>query len=196
MKMENYSHSSHPHFHDSFAIFSRIFFVHYTKKVSSKSVKWVRSYMQRGVQTDRHTDKCSLSLGLGYATVVWKSQIKSHSTLWAKQATFTFWVGKSSIKMTKKVNFGEFLKSLRSNSVIRQVTFNRTKIDEKCQQMKSSYATFWVIFKHCERADWTLKHCIIEYTSRSAVYALDFLGKKLETLVFHQHVLLPHEEAL
>ena len=106
--------------------------------------------------------------------------------------------GQKFIKLTKKVNFGEFLKTwgLRSNSVIRQVTFNRTKIDEKYQQMKSSYATFWVIFKHCERADWTLKHCIIEYTSRSAVYALDFLGKKLETLVFHQHVLLPHEEAL
>ena len=45
-------------------------------------------------------------------------------------ATFTFWVAKSSLKMLKIVNFGEFLKNrnLRSNSVTRQVNFNRTKI--------------------------------------------------------------------
>ena len=97
-------------------------------------------------------------------------------------------------KNDKKGQFWRIFENLKL--AVKQVTFNRTKIDEKYQQMKSSYSTFWVIFKHCERADWTLKHCIIEYTSRSAVYALDFLGKKLETLVFHQHVLLPHEEAL
>ena len=36
------------------------------------------------------------------------------------------------------VNFGEFLKtlSLRSNSVTRQVNFNRTKIGGKCQNSK------------------------------------------------------------
>ena len=47
------------------------------------------------------------------------------------------------------VHFGEFLKtwSLRSNSVTRQVSFNRTKIGGKCQ---TSNATFWVIFKQCE----------------------------------------------
>ena len=46
------------------------------------------------------------------------------------------------------VHFGEFLKtwSLRSNSVTRQINFNRTKIGGKCQ---NSNATFWVIFKHC-----------------------------------------------
>ena len=45
------------------------------------------------------------------------------------------------------VHFGEFLKtwSLWSNSVTRQVIFNRSKIDGKCQ---NSNATFWVIFKH------------------------------------------------
>ena len=55
----------------------------------------------------------------------WKSQKKSHSTLRAKRATFSFWVDKSSLKMPKMVHFGEFLKSwrLRSNSVTRQVTF-------------------------------------------------------------------------
>ena len=39
-----------------------------------------------------------------------------------------------------------FWKSLWSNSVTRQVSFNRTKIGGKCQ---NSNATFWVIFKHC-----------------------------------------------
>ena len=51
---------------------------------------------------------------------VWKSQKKSHSTLRAKRATFTFCVDKKFIKkVPKMVNFGEFLKtwSLRSNSV-------------------------------------------------------------------------------
>ena len=40
--------------------------------------------------------------------------------------------------MQKIVHFGEFLKicSLRSNSVTRQVSFNRTKIDGKCQNSK------------------------------------------------------------
>ena len=36
--------------------------------------------------------------------------------------------------------------SLRSNSVTRQVSFNRTKIGGKCQ---NSNTTFWVIFKQC-----------------------------------------------
>ena len=75
---------------------------------------------------------------------------KSHSTLRAKRATFTFWVDKSSLKVPKIVHFGEFLKtwSFRSNSVTRHVTFNRTKIGGKCQ---NSNATFWGIFKQCER---------------------------------------------
>ena len=69
---------------------------------------------------------------------VWKSQKKSHSTLRAKRATFTFWVDKSSLKMPKMVHFGQFLKtwSLLSNSVTRQVSFNRTKIGGKCQNSK------------------------------------------------------------
>ena len=80
------------------------------------------------------------SLYYGGALVhgVWKSQKKSHSTLQAKRATFSFWVDKSELKMPKMVHFGEFLKtwSLRSNSVTRQVSFNRTKIGGKCQNSK------------------------------------------------------------
>ena len=52
--------------------------------------------------------------------------------------------GQKWIKKAKKmVHFGEFLKtwSLQSNSVTRQVSFNRTKIVEKCHNSK---ATFWV----------------------------------------------------
>ena len=41
---------------------------------------------------------------------VWKSPKMSHSTLRARRATFTFWVDKSSLKMPKMANFGEFLK--------------------------------------------------------------------------------------
>ena len=72
---------------------------------------------------------------------VWKSQKKSHSTLRAKRATFTFWVDKSSLKGPKMVNFGEFLKtwSFWSNSATRQVNFKRTKIGGKRQ----NYVVGW-----------------------------------------------------
>ena len=72
--------------------------------------------------------------------------------MWAKRATFTFWVDKSSLKMPETINFGEFLKtySFRSNSGTRHGTFKRTKIGGKCQNWKIKNATFWVIFKHCE----------------------------------------------
>ena len=53
---------------------------------------------------------------------------KSHLTLRAKRATL-----QKLVKNAKKmVHFGEFLEtlSLRSNSVTRQVTFNRTKMVE------------------------------------------------------------------
>ena len=46
--------------------------------------------------------------------------------------------GQKLIKNAKMVNFGEFRKTrrLRSNSVSRQVTFNRTNIGGKCQSWK------------------------------------------------------------
>ena len=54
------------------------------------------------------------------------------------------WVG----QMPKMLHFSEFFKtwSMRSNSVTRQVSFNRTKIGGKCQ---NSNTTFRVIFKQC-----------------------------------------------
>ena len=69
---------------------------------------------------------------------VWSAQKKSHSTLRAKRATFTFWVNKSWLKMPKMVHFGEFLYtgSLRSNRVTREVSCNRSKNGGKCQNWK------------------------------------------------------------
>ena len=60
-------------------------------------------------------------------------------------------MNKSLLKMPKMVHFDEFLKtwSLRSYSVTRQVTLNRTKIGGKCQSSKIRMRHFWVIFKQC-----------------------------------------------
>ena len=52
------------------------------------------------------------------------------------------------LKITEKVSFDEFLKSLASNSVTRQVSFNWPKIGGKCQS-KIQMRHFWVIFKQC-----------------------------------------------
>ena len=70
--------------------------------------------------------------------------------------------------MPKNGRFGEFLKtwSLRSNSVTRQVSFNRTKIGGKCQNTKNSNATFWVIFKQCA----VIKSSAFLITSASPFY--------------------------
>ena len=58
----------------------------------------------------------------------------------ASEASYVYILsGQKLIKNAKKmVHFGEFLKtwSLRSNSVTRQVSFNRTKIGGKCQNWK------------------------------------------------------------
>ena len=62
--------------------------------------------------------------------------------------------------MPKMVHFGEFLKTwnLRSNSVTRQVNFNKTKIVENAKIQKNSNETFWVIFKQCgDVRDFTLQ---------------------------------------
>ena len=84
---------------------------------------------------------------------VWKSQKKSHSTLRAKRATFTFWVDKSWLKMPKMVHFCEFLKtwSLRSNSVTGLVTLFDTVgqiLVEKAKIAKFKWDIL-VIFKQC-----------------------------------------------
>ena len=69
---------------------------------------------------------------------VWKSQKMSHKTLRAKRATFTF------IKNAKNGQFWRFLIiwSFWSNSVTRQVNFNRPKIGGKCQNLKIQMRQF------------------------------------------------------
>ena len=73
--------------------------------------------------------------------------------------------------MPKMVHFGEFLEiwSVRSKSVTRRVTFNRTKIGGKCQ---NSNVTFWVIFKqyawiHVPKCIWSYRkvHFVSNYRS-------------------------------
>ena len=73
---------------------------------------------------------------------------KSHSTLRAKRAKFTFWVDKSSFKMPKKCLFWRFFENLKfaSNSVTRQVTFKKDKIGEKFKNENSdNLATFDIL---------------------------------------------------
>ena len=55
----------------------------------------------------------------------------------------------------KNAQFGEFLKSrsLQSNSVTRQVNFNKTKIGWKMPKLTDSNETFWVIFKQRDVED-------------------------------------------
>ena len=82
---------------------------------------------------------------------VWKSQKKSHSTMRAKRATFTFWVDKSLLKMPKMVHFGEFLKtwSFRSNVLpdmsvlIGQKLVKNAKIQKFKCVILSNLQTMW-----------------------------------------------------
>ena len=56
------------------------------------------------IKGDVQSNFCFVGFKVHSLHGVWKSQKKSHSTL---QATFSFWVEKSSLKMPKMVNFGE-----------------------------------------------------------------------------------------
>ena len=92
---------------------------------------------------------------------VWKSQKKSHSTLRAKRAMFTFWVDKSSLKMPKIVNFWK--PELRPNSVTRQVKWNRTKIGGKCQnRTKYSFFPSFFLYFALHRSSFVLCGCKIK----------------------------------
>ena len=63
---------------------------------------------------------------------VWKSLKKSHSTLQAKLADFTVWVYACE-KMAKMFHMESFWKLKQSKNVTRQVKFNSTEINWKCQ---------------------------------------------------------------
>ena len=65
-----------------------------------------------------------------------KMTVKVSLKIASEASYFCILSGQSSLKM---VNFGDFLKtlSLLSNSVTRQVNFNKTKIFGKCQNWKT-----------------------------------------------------------
>ena len=67
------------------------------------------------------------------------------------------------------VNFGDFLKtrSLQSNSVTRQVTFNQTKIGRKCQ---NHYSRCFQIFRkntHCSK-NWSILRAFLKIRAENA----------------------------
>ena len=66
---------------------------------------------------------------------------------------------KSSLKMPKMLHFDEFLKtwSLQSNSVTRQVSFNRTKIGGKCQNLKIQMRHFEQFSTNVTRVETNLR---------------------------------------
>ena len=71
----------------------------------------------------------------------------------AKWATFAFWVDKSSLKMPKIVNFGEFWKTETCGQKVfpdKSISI-RQKLVEK-PKLKNQTAIFCVIFRQCELA--------------------------------------------
>ena len=112
------------------------FFSYYIQHGSVDNVPrqaWTKWVLQDSDQENMPKHICS---SLVRRHSVWKSQKKSHSTLRAKRAMFAFWVEKSSLKCKKCLIWANFfLKtwSFQSNSVTRQVNFNRTKNWWKCQ---------------------------------------------------------------
>ena len=124
---------------------------------------------------------CELRINLNEERHVWQIilattrclKITEKSLIASKRATFTFWVDKSWLKMPKMVHFGEFLKtsSLWSMRLTRQFSFNETKNGGKCQ---NTNATFWVIFKQCEKLD--IVHlrllCTLEYPKSNVIFAM------------------------
>ena len=68
---------------------------------NSGKEKWIIGHEFSDFYMDDNNDDC---------TVFENHRKKSRSILRAKRATFTFRVGKSSLKMPKIVNFDEFLK--------------------------------------------------------------------------------------
>ena len=89
---------------------------------------------------------------------VWESQEKSHSTIWAMRAKFTFWVDKSWLKMPEMVNFATFwkLEVCCQNSATRQIIFSRTKMVGKCQKktwLTPFYIWLFIHFVKCDSQD-------------------------------------------
>ena len=84
---------------------------------------------------------------------VWKLEKKSHSTLRAKRATFTFWGDKSSLKMPKMANFATLRKSEAYGQTVLPESMGQ-KIGGKCHKFKIQMWHFkWFLN--------TIRHCIL-----------------------------------
>ena len=109
----------------------------------SQYVFWIRFLMKMSIWNIEITIvfQTTTTMSFLHFRLFWRMHLEVYSLTFLQ--VHVVW------KSQKKFHFGKFLKtwSLRSNSVTRQVSFNRTKIGEKCQ---NSNATFWVIFKQCE----------------------------------------------
>ena len=66
----------------------------------------------------------------------------------ASEATFSFWVDKSQIKMPKMVHFGVFLKACAQTVLPDRSALIGQKLVENAK-IENSNATYWMIFKHC-----------------------------------------------
>ena len=67
----------------------------------------------------------------------------------ASEASYVYILrGQKFTKNAKNGQFGEFLKTwnLRSNSVTRQVTFNRPKIGEKCHNLNTTFLVILPVY--------------------------------------------------
>ena len=62
---------------------------------------------------------------------------KSHSTLRAKRAEFTFLMDKSSLKMPKIVNFGEFLKAEKLNNIAENFRNIAGKLNDIAEKLRN-----------------------------------------------------------
>ena len=78
------------------------------------------------------------------------------------------------------VHFGEVWKtwSLRSNSVTRQVRFNRTKMGGQCP---NSNATFWVIIKQCDVLWQIVVSCVVWCIHNAFWHSTQFVTLKSKT---------------
>ena len=87
------------------------FFIHYAWLMMLKLAFYPDLTDNNEIKAQKIWEKFLDKKSLQFSHSVSKSQKKSHSTLRAKRALFSFKVDKSSLKMPKMVHFGEFLKT-------------------------------------------------------------------------------------
>ena len=112
--------------------------------------------------TSRWTESFVIMSFLARKHGVWKSQKRSHSTLRAKRATFTFWLDKSWLKRPKWSILARFWKPeacgqtvLPDKSILKGQKLAENAKIQKCDirhRIKSKEnATYCVIFKQCAK---------------------------------------------